>query len=525
MNQVKEFLLPNKLRINDLIKSLISEFDFFIDKNKNVTRAYLDSFDSRLYKNNLQLISERDVEEWKLILRSNKNPQSQRSVQIKKLPKFAWDIDSVIYRQKISEILGVRALIAQCTIYSLIHRLRYEDQEKKTCLHVFIENPQIQLLNNKIHRLGKRVILFPVTGYPEQLEKVSRYLVKHYQLNLASEDQFITGMNALNIKPGTYSSKLDIKLSPKQSAGHALNIAFRALLNTMLLNEEGVIQDIDSEFLHDFRVAVRRTRSVLGQLKHELPRNDVEYFRKEFGWLGAVTGPTRDWDVYLLNYSDYIKKFPDSVQKHLESLHKYIRKKRTKSFITLVRNLGSKRYKELVRNWQNFLNSTIHVNNSMNDRPKSVKKVADSRIWKIYRRVITEGRDIKKSSPYVELHELRISCKKLRYLIEIFSSLYPKKKMNKLIGELKQLQDTLGEFCDYNVQIQSFRDLERELVAEKELSPETKKAMDMLIVELQNYQLEKRAEIISKFIHFSNKNNTLLFKSLFNIQGKLEKTH
>jgi CHAD domain-containing protein len=47
---------------------------------------------------------------------------------------------------------------------------------------------------------------------------------------------------------------------------------------------------------------------------------------------------------------------------------------------------------------------------------------------------------------------LRIECKKLRYLLEFFASLFPSKEMSKMIRQLKRLQDNLGEFTDLEVQ-------------------------------------------------------------------------
>ena len=76
-------------------------------------------------------------------------------------------------------------------------------------------------------------------------------------------------------------------------------IVLHRLLDTMLANETGTREDIDSEFLHDFRVSVRRTRSAISQIKGVIPQKILDRFRPEFTWLGQITGPTRDMDVYL----------------------------------------------------------------------------------------------------------------------------------------------------------------------------------------------------------------------------------
>ena len=65
-------------------------------------------------------------------------------------------------------------------------------------------------------------------------------------------------------------------------------------------NVPGTIASIDTEFLHDLRVAVRRTRSILKLAGDVLPDNLAERFQPEFKWLGDLTTPVRDLDVYLL---------------------------------------------------------------------------------------------------------------------------------------------------------------------------------------------------------------------------------
>ena len=78
----------------------------------------------------------------------------------------------------------------------------------------------------------------------------------------------------------------------------------RALTAALIANEPGLRANLDSEFLHDFRVALRRTRSLLGQLKHVFPENVVAHFGAEFSWMGRLTGPPRDLDVLVLSLRD-----------------------------------------------------------------------------------------------------------------------------------------------------------------------------------------------------------------------------
>src|SRR5271165_2825697 len=89
-------------------------------------------------------------------------------------------------------------------------------------------------------------------------------------------------------------------LSPELPAGRALASILTVLLDTIEANVPGTVRDIDTEFLHDLRVAVRWTRSALKVCGPALPGELARRFKPEFRWLGDLTTPTRDLDVYLL---------------------------------------------------------------------------------------------------------------------------------------------------------------------------------------------------------------------------------
>ena len=52
-------------------------------------------------------------------------------------------------------------------------------------------------------------------------------------------------------------------MSPAIHASEACRRILAHLAQIIRLNEDGIRKDIDTEFLHDFRVAVRRARSLL----------------------------------------------------------------------------------------------------------------------------------------------------------------------------------------------------------------------------------------------------------------------
>jgi CHAD domain-containing protein len=52
------------------------------------------------------------------------------------------------------------------------------------------------------------------------------------------------------------------------------------------------------EFLHQYRVGLRRLRSAFGLFRPVLAAESAAALVREMRWLGARLGPARDWDVF-----------------------------------------------------------------------------------------------------------------------------------------------------------------------------------------------------------------------------------
>ncbi len=87
---------------------------------------------------------------------------------------------------------------------------------------------------------------------------------------------------------------------------------------------------------------------------------------------------------------------------------------------------------------------------------------------KILKRALRQGKALTDDSPASAVHELRITCKKLRYMMEFFKSLYPAAEIDELTGALKELQDNLGDFQDYEVHRVELYEFAEEMAAAKD---------------------------------------------------------
>jgi CHAD domain-containing protein len=300
----------------------------------------------------------------------------------------------------------------------------------------------------------------------------------------------------------------------------AAKTILRHQFEIMQAMEAGAIAGLDAECLHDFRVAVRRTRSALGQIPGIFPQRKLTRFRNGFAWLGEVTGPARDMDVYLLHYDDYAARLPLAAQSDLQPLRTFLETHQNRERERLAKALGSHRYRQLLAAWGGFLGEAVPGKTVLPNAMRPVSAVAGEQIARAYRRVLKQGKAIRRSSPPPDLHQLRKSCKKLRYLLEFFQAFYAPKKIARLIKALKTLQDNLGLFQDLEVHAGALRTFSTQMVEEQQVPAATLMAMGMLAADLQQQQHQVRKEFRERFAEFQRARHRQVFEELFPVRER-----
>ena len=254
------------------------------------------------------------------------------------------------------------------------------------------------------------------------------------------------------------SLKPDLHFEPEEPAGEAALRLLGRLREALRAQEQGVVEELDREFLHDYRVALRRLRSALGQLRRLFPAREVEALREELAWLGEVTGPKRDLDVLLEmlpgGAREGARLGPGGLRAGAVAAR---RGGRRGSDRALAKSFTSKRYDQALAPWTPFLERRARARRAPADARRSIREVASERLSKAARRVLDRGEALGPQPEPAALHGLRIACKKLRYLLEFFRSLYPKAEIDRVIEALKDLQDVLGNLNDLANQEQALR--------------------------------------------------------------------
>lgn len=514
--QYTGFLLPPNFSVRRLTDRLGKVFPLLADEQQAIERLYLDTFDWRLYGAGVVLFEKRAGADAGLLLQDLAEEHTLTSVRCEATPAWPADIPAGELRERVARLVEMRILLPVVRVHSRAHVIRVLNEDQKTVVRLRVEEANCDIDGmDEPRTLLPRVRLVPVRGYGEELEAVARTLRDDFELPEAPRGLLEEAVAAIGREPGDYSSKLDIRLHARRRADAAVRRIFEHLLETLERNIPGTRVDLDSEFLHDLRVATRRMRSALTQIKGVLPPALEADFKDRLGWLGQATGPTRDMDVFLLEFPHYRDSLPARLREDLTPLHDYLVTHQRQEQQALRRKLDSPHFRRLLKDWHEYLESDLPKEPEAPNALRPIAEVAAERIWRMFRRVLREGRAIDDASPHADLHELRKSCKKLRYLIEFFQSLYPRDELKPLLKALKGLLDNLGQFQDLEVQSDKLESFAAAMQAEGEVPLPTLLAIGALVGDLLHRQALARAEFRSRFRAFDTRDNRAAYRRLF----------
>ncbi len=312
-----------------------------------------------------------------------------------------------------------------------------------------------------------------------------------------------------------YVAKPDLDLAEDATAFETANAIIGAYLPVARRNEQGVIDDIDVEYLHDYRIALRKIRSVISLFKGVYSDKQTEKLKQRFSDLMAPTGRLRDLDVYLLEREFFFDLLPESLHGGLERMFEMFAAERGQALQKLSKHLKSKGYEAEITKLIHLFDTPkkLHAGPEA-DAP--AHDFASALIWKRYRKICKIAAGIDDQTEDEEVHELRIQCKKLRYLMEFFAPAFPKDDFKSLIKPLKKLQDNLGLFNDYSVQQESLKDFLEGLGAGDHAgNMQLAQSVGALIAVLHQRQLAERQKVVESFAAFNSPETQATFRDLF----------
>ena len=473
-------------------------------------RTWLDTFDWRLYKAGLTLHFEQARRGGRLVLsKADGTPQAEQPVTRSPLrPGLAQDLPPGPVRDRIAVLTSPRALLPIVKAVRTVRVTRLLNADGKTVARLVADRVTVTAPTARnagggtTAELPLRLAVAEVRGYPSQARKAAALLAGVPGVSHASQSVFTAALTALGRHPADYTSGVEAEITAAMPAPVAVARLLLRLLDTLELNVDGVLRDIDTEFLHDLRVAVRRTRSAIKLLGEVLPADLVEHFKAEFKWLGDVTTPVRDLDVHLLGFPALAGQMVAASPADLEPLRAFLARRRAREFRRLAAALRGPRFRAITQDWRKALLEIRDVDGPRRRRPSAVA-LALSTTGRSFRRIVAQGGAIAADSPPESLHDLRKRAKELRYLLEFFAPLHDPVAYRKVVSDLKQLQDCLGEFQDSEVQRHEIHTLADAMLAERAAPAATLLAMGEIAAKLTLSQAEARAEFAARFARFA----------------------
>ena len=517
-----EFLLPPSF----LVETMVTSGRLDAVSESRVRLTLLDTFDRRLLKAGVWLAIEKNEDGLcRCVCQFGQGPREVLPWQ-GSLPVFSNDLTRLDSYARLAPILNVRALMPQMEIAGTCSEWVVEVDDGIAVLAFRVESLAVKE-KRRSSPLQPRLRLIPVKGHRKEFRALAESLCAEPKIQTAEATIYQAAVDTLSNAWLVTVIPPAIIDDPELRADVAVKRVLRQLLETMRINQPGLLAKVDTEFLHDYRVAVRRTRAVLGQMGATLPPRLLQRFRDGFADLAQATNGARDLDVFLLALAWLDAQLPEAMQGQLLPLREEVMNQCHRAHQSLNARLSSTSHHRFLDAWASFLERPPPRRPTAKKAGVPIRDLAAAKIWKLYRRLLSEGKSIDQESPPQALHTLRKTAKKLRYQMELFQGLFPADEIKPLLRRLKKLQTHLGNYQDMSVQSVHLREL-AELLRNRAVPVDTLLAIGALLGHLHHQESHLRDRFEAWFDDFSNRRHRRKFRHLFrpvvtsSVEDKLE---
>jgi CHAD domain-containing protein len=470
-----------------VVRELRQTFTITTSPARTETREYLDTFDWRLFRAGLRLVR---IDNRLLLAGFPGGEQlAQGAWHAKSPPRFACDLPGDDLRRLVSAVTDPRALLPVARVRAVTRTIEARTGKGRLPAGMRLETVIL-------HRAGsaKRVTGLVVDTATATTRTAVAAALGRAGFRATGTTWFEALLRAAGRHPTDHAPRPRIAMSPDTPARTALAAILLHLQTVMHRNEAGVCNDTDTEFLHDYRVALRRTRTALGELKGVFPEESAREFRERFRVLAAPTSVVRDLDVHLGRREQYGDRLPEEFRAGLESVFVAMEGRRVQAREVLVATLTGREYKRLMREWKAALNALADGRSVGIDAEEPALDLGRRAIRRRYERL----REIAVAVESLDddaLHRARLNGKKLRYLIEFFQDGLGRRAAS-LLTRMEDVQDALGEFNDLGVQLRVFRDALRKVPGEGPVAMQRAAALGGIIalLEARRRKVRRRCE-------------------------------
>lgn len=222
-------------------------------------------------------------------------------------------------------------------------------------------------------------------------------------------------------------------------ASKALRIILLKFYLNILYYRDRLLETHEDEDLHQFRVNIRKSRAFIKTFGFLFERELDVLLLTQLSKIASFTNKKRDLDV--------IKKELTTILEKKSKLHQEIDTDLSSEKKRINLMLQSQNLQEFLDSYYTILIEGEHLF-VPHTKDAKIKKSAKKVIQKLQHTIQKRIKSLKKHFSVEKLHKIRISFKKLRYLLEEFQHLFKKKDISKSILQMKELQTILGDLND-----------------------------------------------------------------------------
>jgi len=427
--------------------------------------------------------------------------------------RFWSDFETEPIRGKLEGMLGLRGLAPVAEGILRCHKWDLRNETGKIVCRLECDTVSAGKRGEKV--LRNSCLVIPLLGYETDLARVVECLAQTGAFS-SDDGPLEELLRDAGHEPRPYTLRPAFGLEFGMPARDAVTRIVGTILEIARRNVPGILEDLDTEFLHDYRICLRKVRSVLSLIKDVYPPGETRSMRTELGELSRQTNRLRDLDVYLLAKEEYLGLLPPGLRPALDTMFADFSSDRSREVRRTTAKMQSPSSQKLFQEIEGFFSArALHGPAPAADL--AVGPLVFLRIYKSYRKIRRLAASIGLDTPDEGVHELRIECKKLRYLLEFFSELVPGKQYASMVKSLRRLQNWLGEFNDASVQQKSLMEYWRR----KGSATEVALGLGGLIAILYERQQRTRCNILDALREFCGAANHATFRQSFKLAEPL----
>jgi CHAD domain-containing protein len=286
---------------------------------------------------------------------------------------------------------------------------------------------------------------------------------------------------------GKWIDELTATTAVADAARRVLTLRLQAVSDNLALSLRE--PEKDTEYVHQLRVATRRARAALDIFRECMAPKAFKRAKRDLRNLRRAAGVARDWDVFLADLTERLAQRPPHRRRAgLDFLTGFALGHRLEAQATLESSVPDSFARD--RHTAELLHSVSMPDSGATVLVDLARPCLLDRLHDLDQAVSAD------LTEYVNLHQVRIAGKRLRYAMEVFAGCFDAEFRTVHYAAVEEMQEILGRTNDSYVATQRLEVLRQKA---KAMLPAQWKRLKPNFDELQKSHHEQLAEGLPQF--------------------------